>query len=381
MGRVVLSYLSLKTAVKTSSIQGRGLFAVEPISKGEIVCIKGGYIFNRQKLQEVSQSLGPAEIQIAEDMFIGPLDEEEREGSMIFSNHSCDPNIGVQGQIVFVAMRDIDAGEELTHDWATTDDDTYEMECNCGADSCRKVITGQDWRRRDLQEKYRGYFSWYIQEKITAIENSAITFAGAWDVVESTLPNGQFAYTGIINVKRNDSAFSLDWDITAGRYVGIGIPFNSHLYVSCGEQRAGLGIALFQVRSDTEVSIQWSTPELQGAIGGGAFTSQFNGTFEGEHELIQYFPDGALHGSWTVKIEKTGSIFEIIWRKGETIHFSGLGLEMSNGLAVSWYPDIRQLALLDYILDPQDGDYLLGTWALGGFTSLGTEKLKRISRQ
>ena len=52
---------------------------------------------------------------------------------MLFTNHSCAPNIGVQGQIVFVALRDIAAGEELTHDWATTDDDTYEMRCRCGA--------------------------------------------------------------------------------------------------------------------------------------------------------------------------------------------------------------------------------------------------------
>lgn len=85
---------------------------------------------------------------------------------MIFSNHSCDPNIGVQGQIVFVAMRDIQPGEELTHDWATTDDDDYEMECNCGASGCRKIITGKDWQRKDLQEKYRGYMSWYLERKI-----------------------------------------------------------------------------------------------------------------------------------------------------------------------------------------------------------------------
>jgi uncharacterized protein len=152
--------------VRKSSIQGRGLFAIEPIEKGEIVCIKGGYIFNRETLRRVTESLGPAEIQIADGFFIGPLREEERESSMIFSNHSCDPTIGVQGQIVFVALRDIEAGEELTHDWATTDDDTYEMECNCGAETCRKVITGQDWRRKDLQKKYAGYISWYLMEKI-----------------------------------------------------------------------------------------------------------------------------------------------------------------------------------------------------------------------
>lgn len=44
------------------------------------------------------------------------MTEDEREGGMIFSNHSGDPNIGGQGQIVFVAMRDLQPGEELTHD-------------------------------------------------------------------------------------------------------------------------------------------------------------------------------------------------------------------------------------------------------------------------
>ncbi|HEY3137475.1 MAG TPA: SET domain-containing protein-lysine N-methyltransferase [Blastocatellia bacterium] len=159
------SYISPKAAVKDSAIHGRGLFAIKPIPKGEIVCIKGGHIFNRETLDRATPSLGPAEIQIAENLFIGPLSEEEREGSMIFSNHSCEPNIGVKGQIVFVAMRDIDPGEELTHDWATTDDDDYEMECKCGAPSCRRIITGQDWRRKDLQEKYAGYISWYLTEK------------------------------------------------------------------------------------------------------------------------------------------------------------------------------------------------------------------------
>ena len=165
-----LSYISPKAAVRQSPIQGRGLFALEPIAKGEIVCIKGGHIFNRPALQELTRILGPAEIQIAEDLFIGPINEQEREGSMIFSNHSCEPNIGVHGQIVFVALRDVEAGEELTHDWATTDDDSYEMLCNCGATTCRKVITGQDWRRKDLQEKYAGYFSWHLTEKIRRVQ-------------------------------------------------------------------------------------------------------------------------------------------------------------------------------------------------------------------
>ncbi|HJR06266.1 MAG TPA: SET domain-containing protein-lysine N-methyltransferase [Pyrinomonadaceae bacterium] len=161
-----LSYISPKAVVRESRIHGRGLFAVEAFARDEIVAVKGGHIFDRRTLRTVEAALGPAEIQIGEDLFIGPLTADEREGSMIFSNHSCEPNIGVRGQIVFVAMRDIRAGEELTHDWATTDDDTYRLECRCGAPACRKIITGQDWRRTDLQEKYAGYMSWYLSEKI-----------------------------------------------------------------------------------------------------------------------------------------------------------------------------------------------------------------------
>jgi hypothetical protein len=149
-----------------SVIHGRGLFAREPIEKGEIVCIKGGHVFDRRRLAELQPDLGPAEIQIAEHLFIGPVSAEAREGGMIFSNHSCAPNIGVQGQIVFVAMRDVPAGEELTHDWAMTDDDSYEMSCNCGAATCRGVVTGQDWREPELQRRYGNYMSWYLIEKI-----------------------------------------------------------------------------------------------------------------------------------------------------------------------------------------------------------------------
>ena len=165
-----LSYISPKAAVRESAIEGRGLFAVQSISKDEVVCVKGGHIFDRTTLRRVTPILGPAEIQIGEDLFIGPLTEADREGSMIFSNHSCEPNIGVRGQIVFVAMRDISPGEELTHDWATTDDDDYKMDCRCGAETCRKIITGQDWRRKDLQDKYEGYFSWYLSERIRGSE-------------------------------------------------------------------------------------------------------------------------------------------------------------------------------------------------------------------
>ena len=162
-----LSYLSPKTEVRESEIHGHGLFATADIAKGEVVAIKGGHIVDRETLRrEITPRLGPVEIQIGDDLFIAPVTDEERELSMLYSNHSCDANIGMRGEITFVAVRDIRAGEELTHDWCLTDDDVYSVKCNCRSSNCRGTLTGKDWQRPDLQKRYAGYFSSYLAEKI-----------------------------------------------------------------------------------------------------------------------------------------------------------------------------------------------------------------------
>jgi hypothetical protein len=88
---------------------------------------------------------------------------------MLYSNHSCDANLGVRGEITFVAMRDISAGEELTHDWAMTDDNEDDpVQCHCGAAHCRGILTGKDWQMPEVQQRYAGYFSTYLANKIAA---------------------------------------------------------------------------------------------------------------------------------------------------------------------------------------------------------------------
>ena len=170
---VSLSFRSPKTEVRESKIHGRGLFATAYIAKDDVVAVKGGHIVDGKTLREkITPVFGPVEIQIDDDLFIAPATREERELSMLYSNHSCDPNLGVRGEITFVARRDIRAGEELTHDWAMTDDDDYSVECNCGAFDCRKILTGKDWKRPDLQKQYAGYFSDYLARKITLMDVS-----------------------------------------------------------------------------------------------------------------------------------------------------------------------------------------------------------------
>ncbi len=163
-----LSYRSPKTEVRPSPIHGHGLFAKDAIAQGEVVAVKGGHIISHAQLRAITPQLGPVEIQVGDDFFIAPLTADERDGSMLYSNHSCEPNLGLRGEITFVAMRDISENEELTHDWALTDDDDYSVECHCGAANCRGTLRGKDWQRRELQQRYAGYFSAYLAKKIEA---------------------------------------------------------------------------------------------------------------------------------------------------------------------------------------------------------------------
>lgn len=162
------SVFSDKVEKRASGIDGTGLFARAAIAQGEVVVAKGGHLFDRATRDRLSAELGPAEIQVAENLFLGPMTATEREGGMMHLNHSCEPNVGILGQILFVAMRDIAAGDELVMDYAMMDDDDYQMPCACGTAHCRGTVTGQDWRRPELQARYAGYFSAYLAAKIAA---------------------------------------------------------------------------------------------------------------------------------------------------------------------------------------------------------------------
>ena len=168
-----LTFFSPKVEKRKSSIDGRGLFAKQQIKAGEIVVVKGGYILTKAQRDEIGLELGPAEIQITEELFIGPATKRQREGGMMHLNHSCEPNLGLQGQVVYVALRDIEANEELTFDYAMTADEPDEMTCRCGSRSCRGTITGFDWQKPEIQKKYDGYFSWFIQRRIDALEKAS----------------------------------------------------------------------------------------------------------------------------------------------------------------------------------------------------------------
>lgn len=160
------SYLSPKTKIAKSPIEGRGLFATRTIAKGEIVAIKGGHVLHRRTLARTRARAAVSYVQIEDGFYIGARTRREVARNKIFINHSCNPNLGIRGQVTFVALRDVRPDEELTYDWAMEENHPAHTACRCGAASCRKILTGEDWRKPSLQRRYRGFFSAYLATKI-----------------------------------------------------------------------------------------------------------------------------------------------------------------------------------------------------------------------
>lgn len=165
------SFRTPKSEVRNiSQIQGNGLFAKDDIKKGELVFIKAGHIVDHNTHVEIEKRLGEYCLQITHDYYSCPTTEEEVKDTAIYINHSCEPNVGPEGQISFYALRDIKLDEELVYDYAMTTDREYTLECNCGSKNCRRVITGDDWKRKDLQKKYASHFTYHILSKIKELK-------------------------------------------------------------------------------------------------------------------------------------------------------------------------------------------------------------------
>lgn len=66
---------------------------------------------------------------------------------VFYFNHSCEGNFGFNSEGDFVALRDIEIGEELTSDYGLAESNPdFVMKCTCGTRSCRRTVTGNDWK-------------------------------------------------------------------------------------------------------------------------------------------------------------------------------------------------------------------------------------------
>ncbi len=143
--------------VRPSAIHGLGLFAVDDVPEGLVVSRLGGTVVTTSDLEVLigQATLGSRpyvdtiSLGGCEHLVLPPNSPSGR------GNHSCNPNTWWIDEVTLVARRQISRDEEVTNDYATsTNQEHFRMLCACGEALCRKIITGGDWRRQDLQERY-----------------------------------------------------------------------------------------------------------------------------------------------------------------------------------------------------------------------------------
>lgn len=126
---------------------GRGVVASRPIAVGERVLTFHGAEVDRR---------GSHTLQVGKNAHL----EVEPPGR--FVNHSCDPSCGIRDRTTLVARRRIEKGEEITFDYAMTEEEMTPFRCGCGSVVCRGTVTGFLDLPAERHDSYRGLISDYL---------------------------------------------------------------------------------------------------------------------------------------------------------------------------------------------------------------------------
>jgi len=162
-------WLDPRVRPQPSPIHGLGLFASAPIRKGEVVALLGGRVVDDVELARIARERDRYNSAAIGENANVLLDDDE---PLARGNHSCDPNLWMRDAVTLEARRDIGEGEEVTIDYALQTVVEWEMACRCGAGVCRGSVRGSDWTRPDLQARYRGHFSPFINARIANASRS-----------------------------------------------------------------------------------------------------------------------------------------------------------------------------------------------------------------
>lgn len=178
LGYAPREWLDPRVETRPSAIAGRGLFARSSLRAGEPVVVWGGMLVTRA---EVAAGVADPDstVPVAEGLYLaaaaGTYDREADDVGDLM-NHSCDPTCWMRDEVTTATRRDLRAGEELTVDYALFKDDEASVSawtCRCGTPLCRGRVTGRDWRRPDIQERYAGHFSPFLTERIRRLRSGA----------------------------------------------------------------------------------------------------------------------------------------------------------------------------------------------------------------
>ena len=164
------TWVSAKLAPGPSKIHGVGVIAVAPIAMGEKLMEFGGDVISARDVASETYRIRSLWI-VRDGVYLGVPESDPAPTLDENLNHSCDANSWLGDVVTLLARREIAAGEEITLDQGTWnfDEDDYAWDqhyCSCGAAQCRGNLTEQDWKRPDVQARYRGHFHPMIQAMI-----------------------------------------------------------------------------------------------------------------------------------------------------------------------------------------------------------------------
>ncbi len=161
------TWINPKVEIRSSSIQGKGMFSLSDIPVGEKILLWGGESYTDSNGAREALKQGKFVMQWDDDIFSFEIDGEVEEPYTI--NHCCDPNTWMIDAYTLVARRNVIQGEEITADYAFWDNDISPNSswlCNCGSEICRGKVTGNDWNLKELQQRYKGHFSPLVNKLI-----------------------------------------------------------------------------------------------------------------------------------------------------------------------------------------------------------------------
>ena len=130
-------------AVRKSPIDGKGCFATQFFPRGRKIAEYTGELIGER---EVARRIrGRRKHRICAIEYGRHLDGSRGGNGTHYINHSCRPNSYMRltrGHLLFMALRDIRPGEEITCDYISTHHpDPYR--CRCKAEGCRGTLNKQ----------------------------------------------------------------------------------------------------------------------------------------------------------------------------------------------------------------------------------------------
>jgi SET domain-containing protein len=137
--------------VRLSGVHGKGVFAVAPIAKGEIIIeYKGEVISWPEALRRHPHDPNDPNHTFYFELESGDAIDAKYGGNAArWINHACKPNCEadeINGRVFIKALKDIKPGKELFYDYGLNIDAKYtkklkkEYECRCGAKKCRGTM-------------------------------------------------------------------------------------------------------------------------------------------------------------------------------------------------------------------------------------------------